>query len=106
VLFFRLQCDLFGRGDRIRTCDLYVPNVALYQTELHPEGAAYDNGDSAALQVVSPVANPAEGWVPVRPSGGFFNKKNLKNVAVFQASFTTFLVGETGFEPATSTSRT
>src|SRR5690606_1278308 len=25
-----------GRGDRIRTCDLYVPNVALYQTELHP----------------------------------------------------------------------
>ena len=28
-----------GRGDRIRTCDLYVPNVALYQTELHPEGS-------------------------------------------------------------------
>src|SRR5690606_18252989 len=27
----------FGRGDRIRTCDLYVPNVALYQTELHPD---------------------------------------------------------------------
>ena len=25
-----------GRGDRIRTCDLYVPNVALYQAELHP----------------------------------------------------------------------
>ena len=30
-----------GRGDRIRTCDLYVPNVALYQTELHPDEAAY-----------------------------------------------------------------
>ena len=28
---------LIGRGDRIRTCDLYVPNVALYQTELHPD---------------------------------------------------------------------
>ena len=28
-----------GRGDRIRTCDLYVPNVALYQTELHPDSA-------------------------------------------------------------------
>gem|GEM_PF-6556798 len=27
-----------GRGDRIRTYDLYVPNVALYQTELHPVG--------------------------------------------------------------------
>ena len=34
--------DLLGRGDRIRTCDLYVPNVALYQTELHPDcGAAH-----------------------------------------------------------------
>ena len=29
----------FGRGDRIRTCDLYVPNVALYQTELHPDAS-------------------------------------------------------------------
>src|SRR5690606_29528791 len=28
-----------GRGDRIRTCDLYVPNVALYQPELHPDRA-------------------------------------------------------------------
>ncbi len=26
----------YGRGDRIRTCDIYVPNVALYQSELHP----------------------------------------------------------------------
>ena len=25
-----------GRGDRIRTCDIYVPNVALYQSELRP----------------------------------------------------------------------
>ena len=25
----------FGRDDRIRTCDFYVPNVALYQTEPH-----------------------------------------------------------------------
>ena len=28
---------ILGRGDRIRTCDFYVPNVALYQTELHPD---------------------------------------------------------------------
>ena len=27
-----------GRGGRIRTDDLYVPNVALYQAKLHPEG--------------------------------------------------------------------
>jgi hypothetical protein len=33
----RLLHESIGRGDRIRTCDLYVPNVALYQTELHPD---------------------------------------------------------------------
>ncbi len=26
-----------GRGERIRTSGLHVPNVALYQTEPHPE---------------------------------------------------------------------
>jgi hypothetical protein len=26
-----------GRGDRIRTCDLVVPNHALYQAKLRPE---------------------------------------------------------------------
>ena len=26
-----------GRGERIRTSDSYVPNVVLYQAELHPE---------------------------------------------------------------------
>ena len=31
VIFF-----IIGRGNKIRTCDLYVPNVALYQTELCP----------------------------------------------------------------------
>ncbi len=28
-----------GRGERIRTSGLYVPNVALYQAKLHPEMA-------------------------------------------------------------------
>src|SRR5690242_11037877 len=27
---------LLGRGERIRTSGLYVPNVALYQAKLHP----------------------------------------------------------------------
>ncbi len=27
-----------GRGERIRTSGLHVPNVALYQAKLHPEG--------------------------------------------------------------------
>ncbi|CQR35637.1 conserved hypothetical protein [Thiomonas arsenitoxydans] len=28
---------IFGRGERIRTSGLYVPNVALYQAKLHPD---------------------------------------------------------------------
>ena len=28
-----------GRGERIRTSGLYVPNVALYQAKLHPAEA-------------------------------------------------------------------
>jgi hypothetical protein len=30
----------FGRGERIRTSGLYVPNVALYQAKLHPDCSA------------------------------------------------------------------
>ena len=30
----------FGRGERIRTSGLYVPNVALYQAKLHPDCGA------------------------------------------------------------------
>ena len=37
--FRRVRLGTFGRGDRIRTCDFYVPNVALYQAELHPDGS-------------------------------------------------------------------
>ncbi len=31
----RVRAD--GRGERIRTSGLYVPNVALYQAKLHPD---------------------------------------------------------------------
>ena len=31
-----------GRGERIRTSDSYVPNVVLYQAELHPEFCIFD----------------------------------------------------------------
>ena len=34
ALLFRLFES--GRGERIRTSGLYVPNVALYQAKLHP----------------------------------------------------------------------
>lgn len=29
--------EVIGRGERIRTSGLYVPNVALYQAKLHPD---------------------------------------------------------------------
>ena len=31
------RCGFSGRGERIRTSDFYVPNVARYQTAPHPE---------------------------------------------------------------------
>ena len=34
---------LFGRGDRIRTCDLFVPNEARYQTAPHLEKNSPDS---------------------------------------------------------------
>ena len=34
--FISRQVDSIGRGDRIRTCDICVPNAALYQAELLP----------------------------------------------------------------------
>ena len=40
-----------GRGERIRTSGLYVPNVALYQAKLHPE---------AETGAVAPVGFPAD----------------------------------------------
>ncbi|CAI8697563.1 hypothetical protein EMIT0111MI5_60388 [Burkholderia sp. IT-111MI5] len=43
------QCTVFyksGRGERIRTSGLYVPNVALYQAKLHPD---LDSSDFAVF---------------------------------------------------------
>lgn len=33
--FPETACFFYGRGDKIRTCGPYVPNVVLYQTEPH-----------------------------------------------------------------------
>ena len=35
ILIVSKSPSLHGRGDRIRTCGFYVPNVALYQAEPH-----------------------------------------------------------------------
>ena len=40
--FYRLFAFVANsRGDMIRTCDLLVPNQALYQAELRPERGSY-----------------------------------------------------------------
>jgi hypothetical protein len=31
------RVEMIGRGERIRTSGLHVPNVALYQAKLHPD---------------------------------------------------------------------
>ncbi len=62
-----LKC-IGGRGERIRTSDFYLPKVALYQAELHPDAglslltrecaasallqrAAHDNGQPPHMQL-------------------------------------------------------
>jgi hypothetical protein len=40
-----------GRGERIRTSGLYVPNVALYQAKLHPDGAKSQSSLANSLEV-------------------------------------------------------
>ena len=38
-----------GRGERIRTSGLYVPNVALHQAELHPDTDSRPCGGEARI---------------------------------------------------------
>src|SRR5690606_32128096 len=64
--------DLIGRGDRIRTCDFYVPNVALYQAELHPDSRAANFRQCCGVRQGVGVAGrreldrPAKLWRSVR----------------------------------------
>jgi hypothetical protein len=39
-----------GRGERIRTSGLYVPNVALYQAKLHPDCGSIGTADREGRQ--------------------------------------------------------
>ena len=48
-----LGMKITGRGERIRTSGLYVPNVALYQAKLHPDSAAI-----ADAKFDAPTAEP------------------------------------------------
>jgi hypothetical protein len=68
-------CPLFvsveNRGDRIRTCDLLVPNQALYQAKLHPEVRrhyALNRGGSKEIRKYRYLAagvEVARGWPSV-----------------------------------------
>ena len=52
-----------GRGERIRTSGLYVPNVALYQAKLHPvsrqktsiTGLCLSSGEPSVRPVYCPL---------------------------------------------------
>ena len=35
-LQLRVSIQIFSQGDRIRTCDIQLPKLALYQAELRP----------------------------------------------------------------------
>ena len=40
--------ELYGRGGRIRTCDLLVPNQARYQASLRPDMGYFSSYDYVA----------------------------------------------------------
>ena len=44
-----MLCFASSRGEKIRTSDLYVPNVALYQAELRPDKWIQRKGYSMLL---------------------------------------------------------
>jgi hypothetical protein len=45
--------EAVGRGERIRTSGLYVPNVALYQAKLHPDSGGRIGRHFGAAAVLS-----------------------------------------------------
>jgi hypothetical protein len=59
-LFLKKAC---GRGDTIRTCGLYVPNVALYRAELHPDdGRCKNSSGRAECKSAFTLLSIAAGW--------------------------------------------
>ena len=52
-----LPALLYGPGGRIRTSDIYVPNVAVYQTDLHPDLASVE-GVEPPLAVLETAVLP------------------------------------------------
>ena len=66
-----------GRGERIRTSGLYVPNVALYQAKLHPECVLRSVAQNGSIRTIcrltegtilaEPPAQPSRATASDRP---------------------------------------
>ena len=56
-----------GRGERIRTSGLYVPNVALYQAKLHPDGASPASMPAHKDSIVTTSVRPNERTILAEP---------------------------------------
>ena len=81
---------LNGRGDEIRTHDLYVPNVALYQTEPHLENdtPACSRGIMAAELGFEPRQTESESAVlPLHNSAMLRLISQRERYLLYQVSF-------------------
>ena len=76
-----------------------VPGQALYQTELHPEGANF-SGEIGKTQVLGAGGTPPKTFLP-RVSGSAEVWAGLALVTPFTHGDLKRMAGEAGFEPAT-----
>ena len=86
----RTTVFLNGRGDEIRTHDLYVPNVALYQTEPHLENdtPACSRGIMAAELGFEPRQTESESAVlPLHNSAMLRLSSQRERYLLYQVSF-------------------
>ena len=60
-----MRLNIYGRDGRIRTCDILIPNQALYQAELHPDETKYLFGAPAE----EPLSHGAMGTARMRVVG-------------------------------------
>ena len=68
-LIHKIFLQNLGRGERIRTSGLYVPNVALYQAKLHPAFLERDLSRSAKASDFSANLDAALGSAQQKLAG-------------------------------------
>jgi hypothetical protein len=69
---------MHGRGGEIRTHDLYVPNVALYQAKLRPDkhiSSLQNAGSKEILSGEEQKENAGRPWVHQQGENQTFNPK-------------------------------